>query len=98
VTEDLRPRARPGRKRRTHNISRKDRVKKVRALRRRDGDQCWICGGAFTEEKPPTIDHVTPRKKGGSNKLPNLRLAHGLCNNQRSNPPLGRRRCAEDDE
>ena len=53
---------------------------------------CAICGKAFPEElkKPmtsshetplqPTIDHLIPRSKGGTDEAMNLRWVHYRCN------------------
>lgn len=56
-------------------------------LRARDGDDCWLCGKPVDFTRPvgtlwgPSIDHVIPKAAGGSNDLPNLRLAHAYpCN------------------
>ena len=71
-----------------------DNTRKRRALRRRDGDRCMICGGGLNFDAThqghpefPTIDHIVPLNSGGSNRLENLRLAHRLCNNERNNIP-----------
>ena len=77
-------------------------------LRKRDGDVCWLCGEPidFSLPRPadarldpgaPTLDHVIPRWKGGSNKVSNLKLAHFACNNRRGyleNPEVVARRAA----
>jgi hypothetical protein len=53
----------------------------------RDGWWCWLCGDAIDQNAigpwQPTIDHLVPRSRGGSNDLANLRLAHRRCNNRR---------------
>lgn len=95
------PGVRANGKKRTTSMNINDRRRRIRALLRRDGPQCWICGGAFVEEpeRGPyalSLDHLVSRQAGGSDALPNLRLAHRLCNDRRSNPPLGRRREASD--
>lgn len=61
-----------------------------RALLRRDGDRCWLCGSRLnmTERNSPefwSIDHVQPLSLGGSNNRRNLKLAHQQCNHQRGN-------------
>lgn len=67
-------------------------------VRERDGDLCWICGAVVHEGLPSdsparaTIDHVRERALGGSNDLSNLRLAHFVCNANRSNSHTTRRR------
>lgn len=55
-------------------------------------ERCAICGGAFPEEykkpmtssheKPtqPTIDHIIPRSKGGTDEPSNLQWVHYKCN------------------
>ncbi len=62
------------------NGRRKPRVR--RALLRRHGSRCWLCGD-FMMAEDISIDHVIPRCKGGTNELENLRLAHTTCNNAR---------------
>ena len=64
-----------------------------RALRRRDGDNCWICGIPMDFDPPAgrtplsaTRDHIIERGKGGRNTMANQRLAHARCNNERSAP------------
>ena len=58
-------------------------------LGRRDAWTCWVCGGAVDAETPagsphaPSVDHVIPRARGGTNDPENLRLAHRRCNGQR---------------
>lgn len=67
---------------------------KTRAIvRKRDGDNCWICNRLVPEGLPhgdadqATIDHVRERSRGGTDALPNLRLAHKYCNENRSAGP-----------
>jgi 5-methylcytosine-specific restriction endonuclease McrA len=62
----------------------------IAALRRRDGDNCWICGQpidfTITDLNDPmsrSRDHVIPRVAGGSNTIENKRLAHRKCNSGR---------------
>lgn len=68
---------------------RKERPRIIRALYRRDGPDCALCGGWIDPEAPPnskgrlSIDHIVPRSEGGGNRLENLRLAHADCNNYR---------------
>ena len=58
----------------------------------RDGPDCGICGelvdltlksGSMGSEYGPSIDHVIPRSRGGSDDLSNLRLTHWVCNRKR---------------
>jgi 5-methylcytosine-specific restriction endonuclease McrA len=64
--------------------------RQVRALRERDGDDCWLCEspidfGIASQLDPGfgTRDHVNPKADGGSDDLANLRLAHRSCNEAR---------------
>lgn len=54
-----------------------------RRLLQRDGAACWWCSSPFTDEDPPTIDHLVPHRAGGSSDDDNLVLACGPCNNHR---------------
>lgn len=44
---------------------------------RRDGFRCRACGD---DERPLHVDHITPRKKGGSNSEGNLQALCDRCN------------------
>lgn len=57
--------------------------KRIAALIQRDGNACWYCHEPFDKENPPTIDHVKPRSKGGTNNLSNLRLSCSPCNHEK---------------
>lgn len=58
------------------------------------GDRCHLCGlkGATT------ADHLTPRSKGGSDDINNLRPAHVGCNSARGNRELSELVAAENHE
>jgi 5-methylcytosine-specific restriction protein A len=45
----------------------------------RDGGVCWICGLPGAD----TIDHLTPRARGGDSSDENLKAAHRSCNSGR---------------
>jgi hypothetical protein len=55
----------------------------------RDGGKCHLCGGPIEDahdapdEFRPSLDHLTPRSKGGSDYPSNIRLAHETCNRGR---------------
>ena len=55
-------------------------------LRARDGDECWLCGGALdfsaapNSKKAPTREHLLARSRGGGDGLDNLVLTHPGCN------------------
>jgi 5-methylcytosine-specific restriction endonuclease McrA len=53
-----------------------------RAVIRRDGYVCGICGGDV-EPGDVDIDHIKPFSKGGSDHLDNLRVSHSSCNRRR---------------
>lgn len=52
---------------------------------------CFICGDIVDKELPatdamsPSVDHLIPVSKGGSDDLDNLFLAHLDCNKRRGN-------------
>lgn len=52
----------------------------------RDGPWCCICAEKIDmklrhpHKKSPTVDHIVPKSKGGSNKIDNCQLAHLDCN------------------
>lgn len=65
------------------------------ALGLRDGWTCCWCGvNVFggVGDQAPTVEHVVPRSKGGTNALENLKLACNWCNAHRKDsagpPPL----------
>lgn len=64
-----------------------------RAVMRRDGDECYLCGDAvdptdYTTSDDvwsagityPSLDHVIPLSRGGEHTMANAKLAHILCN------------------
>lgn len=74
-------------------------------LRRRAaaGEPCWICGRPIdtrpeSEGGPParsrwsfSVDHLTPRSKGGTSTLANSAPAHYGCNSRRGDGPKRRK-------
>lgn len=42
------------------SINSRTRRKKVARLIERDGNRCFYCDTAFTDDVPPTLDHVMP--------------------------------------
>jgi hypothetical protein len=63
----------------------------ARELAERDGANCGICGKAvdMTLRRQdslmcPSVDHVTPRSRGGTHEPGNLQLAHLYCNQAKS--------------
>lgn len=68
----------------------------VSALRKRDGDDCWLCllpiDFAIADINDPmhgSRDHVLPRALGGDGTVANLRLAHRHCNTRRGQEAAG---------
>ena len=66
----------------------------LRYLVERDGDRCGICrrrvditlkSGTRGSRRGPSVDHIIPRSKGGSDDPANLRLTHWGCNQKRGN-------------
>lgn len=59
------------------------------------GDKCHICKEQIDLDLPRTsrmgltVDHVMPLSKGGSDELTNLRPAHWICNNRKSDKIYG---------
>lgn len=57
-------------------------------LLERDRRRCGICHKpvrAKSGERGPSIDHIQPRSRGGSDELVNLQLAHLFCNRSKNN-------------
>ena len=65
---------------------RQKKISKVKALRARDGDNCWLCGhkmrfvGIPNIGKAATVEHLQPLSKGGNSAMENLALCHVGCN------------------
>jgi len=64
-------------------------AKKRITLHRKQHGRCAICDNGLrlreTGLEEPTLDHIIPRSKGGSNEIGNLRLVHRRCNEDRGN-------------
>ena len=71
--------------------------KSLKKLYKRDKGICWICGFEcdykdfiyrnntfIAGNYYPSIDHVIPLNKGGTDNWDNLRLAHRICNSLKS--------------
>lgn len=63
----------------------------VEQLIERDGYLCYLCQEPIdmkvprTSKRGATVDHVIPLSRGGSDEMDNLKLAHWICNNKKSN-------------
>ena len=55
----------------------------------KQGDKCVICKNKFSNELPPTIDHIVPLSKGGSNDISNIQALCGRCNSSKGNSDNG---------
>lgn len=59
------------------------------ALRRRDGDVCFVCSNPIDFSLPTShpegqsVEHVVPQLRGGSGEPSNLALSHRVCNETR---------------
>jgi hypothetical protein len=49
------------------------------------GRKCAYCGA---ENTPLQVEHIRPKSKGGSNRVSNLTVACGPCNNKKDNLPV----------
>jgi 5-methylcytosine-specific restriction endonuclease McrA len=55
----------------------------------RDGYVCWLCDqpcdamAKVPDPLAPTVDHITPRSRGGDDEDDNLACAHFICNSRR---------------
>jgi hypothetical protein len=63
-------------------------TKRLKTLRKRQGNQCCWCGGPMQRTHPgqwdfETLEHLTPLSKGGTHHISNLALAHLRCNQER---------------
>lgn len=58
------------------------RDKRCGSLMWAQGGLCYLCAAPFSEDMPPTLDHVMPRS-GGGRDYGNLLLACEPCNNRK---------------
>lgn len=84
--EDNRPKRKRGGYRTTRMTPKTKHEKRAQVLAR-DGNLCAYCKREFSEELPPTFDHVVSLKDGGTDRISNLVLACWPCNNARANDP-----------
>lgn len=67
----------------------------IKALYRRDGGICQLCGKKTNINKNhnhdlyPSIDHIVPLSQGGEHTYSNVQLAHRICNSIKSNQSNG---------
>lgn len=51
--------------------------------------KCFYCKNVFTQDDPPTIDHILPIYRGGTNTISNLVAAHAKCNHDKGSKYIG---------
>ncbi len=70
---------------RYHRVPYKNIMLSRKNILRRDGHRCQYCGTTSTQL---TVDHITPRSKGGIDSWENLITACVHCNNKKGSRPL----------
>lgn len=82
-------RAQPGDRKHRRELNQNPRKvrRQVAFMRRRDGDDCYLCGfpidfgiGDINDPMHYSRDHVIPRALGGERGEANMRLVHRRCN------------------
>jgi len=82
-----------------HNMSGEQKRAAMRVLHEMQGGLCAFCRFAVAhpdspdrpeheDDLSPTLEHVIPRGRGGSNRQSNLLLAHRVCNEERGDGRL----------
>lgn len=71
----------------TTRMNTRSKMTKRRKILLRDGNKCHYCHREYTDDLPPTFDHIVGLKDGGTDDLNNLVLACWPCNNARANDP-----------
>lgn len=71
------------------------KAKKRTLLFREQSGICALCDqplppldAPIDKRLRPTLDHITPRSKQGTNQISNLQLTHAICNERRSSMPV----------
>lgn len=67
------------------------RAKVENKLLRRDGNECFYCAITFTEEIPPTLEHLLSIADGGNNHASNLALCCEACNKEVGDFPIAQK-------
>lgn len=52
----------------------------VKYLAKKQNSTCALCSERFTTTQLPSIDHIIPRIRGGSDEMENLQATHLICN------------------
>lgn len=66
-------------------MNKKNRNNVREKLIEENGNICCICGRQFDESNIPTIDHIIPISRGGTDEIDNLQLTCQACNIRKSN-------------
>lgn len=57
-------------------------------LMMRDGRRCFYCDAELTDARPPTVEHLLSKSRGGSDDLANLALACKPCHQAVADRPI----------
>lgn len=77
------------RRRRARKRSAVSEAYRARDIYERDGWRCHLCAKPLKRDatvphpRAPTIDHVVPLARGGSDTMDNVKAAHFLCNSKK---------------
>lgn len=66
------------------NIPPKQKLQKTLNVIVRDGNKCVYCEKGFKNRIELTLDHVVPRKHGGTNAVTNLAICCIDCNSKKA--------------
>ena len=68
-----------------HSMEWRNLKRKVLKVQNWTCQDCGVmCRGKRLNESTPIVDHITPRKDGGSNSLDNLRILCFSCHNKKT--------------
>lgn len=83
------------RKRRAHLRGAESENISLEYIHKRDGGRCQLCGKKVNmklkhpDPMSPSLDHIVPLAKGGSNLRTNVQLTHWICNVQKGTRAFG---------
>lgn len=55
----------------------------AKSVAKDQNDRCHFCQRPFCRTMPPTLDHLTPQNRGGTNQRSNLAAVCQQCNNDK---------------
>lgn len=68
----------------TRNINGVPKLKYLRGVAaNKQRNKCYYCKISFTQENPPTAEHLKPRSEGGKDSFSNIVAACASCNHGR---------------